>query len=72
MAKKQPNNKKDVEIKEIDLKPIKAYVFKKITLSEWQIIELTVLGDTVVNTIAREPDLPQIVVNKLIQEIRKV
>ena len=66
---KEPEEKpKNMDLKEV---PKKAYHFNKISLSEWQIIEYTIMGDMVVDEVRREPDIPVIVFDKLKREIRE-
>lgn len=78
MAKKQPNNKKDIEISLVEPKPAAkeeakeetAYIVKKISLSEWQIKELKIFGDMVVDQKEWNADIPVIVMDKLKKHIR--
>lgn len=48
----------------------KAYIVKKLSLQEWQVVELQVQGDRVLSRTSKEPNLAAIVASKLMTEIR--
>jgi hypothetical protein len=48
-----------------------AFIVRKLSLQEWQVIELTIEGDEIVKRVEREPDVAAIVGSKLMNEIRK-
>lgn len=62
MSKK---NKKD------NSKPERAFIVRKLSLQEWQIIDLEIMDDMVVSRTEREPNVAAVVGARLMAELRK-
>lgn len=63
----QHESSQDVEAGEVE----NAYLIKKLSLSEWQVVDLEISGNQVLSRKERVPDIPPIVWNKLRVEIQR-